>query len=428
MNSIFDLKKSIGDLENTNHGVSKVMYEQATPSRDVTTTNFPNGAIHIRWQVTGQRHWVPSRSFLAIRCKLEVNHAANTPEIPLAADNIAPSMGFASNLFQSAEFRINDKTVSHIPDFLPQIDVLHKRMNKSKSWMDSVGRSTNFWSSNQEFNKSLVQSDGTGLGKNEFEVIWQPPLSIFQVGHAMPAGSYELILNPQGRDKYKKFAIESTGADKVAGDAINNFLFEVQNMHMYVGTVEGMRVDNTSYLLDLNEIRCQAVNITGTNGQTKNFDVAPSTHAITVAVQERTAGENTLYGATKFKCQDSEEQKIKSLRLQYAGQTKPSPDPEIQYEGGQDYLTQRYAETLISTGAYFDNGGAEDKTTDFLSMGPYYNFSWAKDGTDRSTRLDVYTKFSAMTAGRLLVFDHSKSVGRVEVKEGRVVSVQIEQA
>jgi len=52
------------------------------------------------------------------------------------------------------------------------------------------------------------------------------------------------------------------------------------------------------------------------------------------------------------------------------------------------------------------------------------------DGTDRSTRVNVHQQFNGadVVNMRLLLFDHSKQVGRVRVQDGRVVDVQLEDA
>ncbi len=141
--SIFDLKQSAAELPSLNQGTSRLSYEQHPPTRDVTGNNFPNGAIHIRWQVAGTRWWVPANSYIRMRCSIGTN--ASPPLQQSANLDIAPNMGLAANLFQSAEFRIADKTVSRVSDYMAQVDALEKRLNKSKSWMDSVGKDLELW-------------------------------------------------------------------------------------------------------------------------------------------------------------------------------------------------------------------------------------------------------------------------------------------
>ena len=61
MESLFSLKQDSSELTDASQGISRMTFDQESPTRDVTTTNFSNGAIHIRWQVSGQKWWVPSR-------------------------------------------------------------------------------------------------------------------------------------------------------------------------------------------------------------------------------------------------------------------------------------------------------------------------------------------------------------------------------
>jgi len=541
MTSIFDLKTNIDELSSANEGTSRLQYDQHAPTRDVTDTNFPNGAIHIRWQTSGTRWWIPSRSYLRIRSKLTKAGGAQLD----ISDNIAPNMGLCGNLFQSMEFRINDKTVSRVSDFVPQVDALETRLTKSRSYLNGAGKVMNWWEDDFKVRANEVSSDGLfldaqtpiadtvtsrvalgydALGANnnayeikageiaitrgtsandlpvgvwnvgdyfrvdgganddeefkvlevtldgvaattlrvqgvstlkaasvgdfekvvkngntgspsrrvkEFENIWSPPLSIFKVGHALPSGKYELIMNPQTSSEYQKRAIESIGANKTGAD----FKFEIIDMYFYTATVEGPRADDVTYLLDLEQTRCQTDKVDNTHFVQKNFDVSPSTYALTVAYQDVRAGNDTRSSSSKFKSFDagsvslSEELKIDRFFLNYAGQNLPAPDANPSFVSGTDYTTQRYAETQIYSGAMFDTGGAQS-IEEFQNMGQYFYFSIPRDGTDRSTRVNVHQSFDGadVVNMRVLLFDHSKQVARIRVQNGRVVDVQVEDA
>ena len=125
----------------------------------------------------------------------------------------------------------------------------------------------------------------------EFELTWQPPLSVFKIASALPSGKYELVLNPQTNSVFQKAAIESLGADKVPG---TDFVFEIVDMYMYVNTVEGKRADDLTYLLDLDQTRCQTEDISSAAFGQRNFDVSPSTYALTAAFQDLRVNQNTL--------------------------------------------------------------------------------------------------------------------------------------
>lgn len=555
MTSIFDLKQSAAELPMLNQGTAKLTYEQMPPTRDVTGSNFPNGSIHIRWEVSGTRWWIPSRTYIRMRGYLQgatvpaadpiTYHAAR------CADDIAPNMGFMANLFQSAEFRIADKTVSRVSDFMPQVDALETRLNKSKSWLDSVGSTINFWQPEFAERLSVIASDGgtephvlrgsvsreelgydaagamnrnsiavarvnsaTGPGshtgtltfsqtggaalpfnaalyhrgdvlvyagvsytideivsatvlrvsshneivtvaadsnvewelhfayqdqyeahRNAFECIWQPPLSIFKVSHALPSGKYELVLNPQNAGTFMEHVIESRRFNKVQ---TTDFRFVVSDMYLYVSTVEGPAVDSVNYFMSLDETRCQTEDVqSGTGLQQKNFDVSPSTYALTMAFQSRNAGSDTRFSASKFKVEaiagvpgyPSGELALERFYISYAGMNKPSPDADPQYSAGEaiialDYYTSRYIESNFYSGAFYDCGGAEDKK-DWLERGAYYYFSWPRDGSSESTRVNINFKFGANLGdtARALLFDHHKKMVLISVVGGRVVDV-----
>ena len=536
MSSIFDLKTNVAELSSGNVGTAKMQYEQQPPTRDVTTTNFSNGAIHFRFQTSGQKWWLPSRSYLRMRCSLTRGDGA-----PLTvSDGVSPNMGLCASLFQSAEFRVNDKTISRISDFLPQVDALETRLTKSQSWLDGIGNATNFWNDSFQVRQSDVATDGVNLPVDviterlalvynaastvdiaadtgiltitrvagvlpnqattwavgdeieidaagaigtvryhisrlipidansytfqlnniqtiafpaaavgfrrirksnvarkvaNFELVWQPPLSIFKVGHALPSGKYELVLNPQTSSVYQKAAVESLlgGGDKTTGLLATDFKFNVVDMYMYVNTVEGPRADDITYLLDLEQTRCQTEKVDTVSFQQKNWDVSPSTYALTVAYQDLRAGTNTQVSPSKFKAYNaaltsSEEIKLQRFFINYAGMNLPAPDADPNFTPTLDYTTQRYVESQMYTGAYYDTGGCES-IQQYHNRGSYYYFSWPRDGTDRSTRVNVHQQFDAaadIVNMRVLLFDHSKQVARIRVQSGSVVDVQLE--
>lgn len=478
---------------------------------------------------------------------------------PLAAqvkvgDDVAPNMGLMANLYQSAEFRIADKTVSRISDYMAQVDALDKRLTKSGAWLNSIGKSLEWMHEDQAVRANAIASDGydcketlfqpeptaitaAALGldivqpnqaawdggtnvftftanggvavdiligqilhvgdlivgtagnfnnntyeikkiltattllaqdlnnvdtdvaaetvanltfvrvsdqqcnesyqRNSIELIWQPPLSIFKVGHAMPAGKYELTLTPQNSVNYKKRAIESVAGDKASPA---DFDFEVTDMYLYLATIEGPAVDTMSYFMSLEETRCQAESIkNNANLQQQNFDVSPSTFALTVAFQDVTAGISTDFSASKFKIRQtavpsefpSGELALARFFIQYAGQNKPQPDadPDFQSNGvvaGANALnSQLYAESQLYSGAYYDCGGSEDKN-EWIRRGPYMYYAWPRDGNSESTRVNVNYQFSPAlpnNSGRVLLFDHHKQMILISIVDGRVVDV-----
>lgn len=527
--SIFDLKKTVDEFIGANEGMSRMYYNQVAPTRDVVGTSFSNGAIHFRFELNGTEWWVPSRSYMRFRIRLQ-NAAGAQLTIP---DGIAPNMNICANLFQSCEMRINGKTIGRVSDFMPQVDMLEKRLTKSKAWIDSIGASTQLLqaeladrqrvaAADFQLNKSrtvnllelgynaanttafilatnlLTIEDGAvvnslptgqllvgdiltikspaagnterqyriskvigeavdsatynienilankasetltvapvvvikpiiGRNVNEFELIWKPPLNLFKIDKALPAGKYELVLNPQTSSQLPLQVIESL-TNKVATD----FKFEMVDMYLNTQQLTGPRVNDATYFLDLEQTRCQTEDITINNAglQQKGFDVSPSSYALTLAFQDNDAtGSDTTKSASKFKIGGSvsEELKLERMFINYAGQNLPQPDADPQFSSaGIDYTAQRYTETQLYSGAYYDAGGAE-KIEDWHERGAYYYFSWPRDGTDVSTRVRANFQFGqgGVTNGRILLFDHYRQVAKIVIDSGIVRDVQL---
>lgn len=538
--SAFDLAQAPSELPSFNANVGRVIYEQYPPLRDVSGTNFSGGMIDIRWEVSGNKWWVPSRSYLRMRAKLF--QADGTTPVTLA-DGVAPNMGLMANLFTSAELQIGGKTVSRVSELMPQIDALNTRLHKSKSWLDGIGK-LNWWQPRIEDRLAHVTSDSQGhtitdnvqdipsqdfgfgatmrltytdathlitftvaapdviagaqrlypgdklvitaaangyvVGdvftieqvltavtakvlftrgadvapgeatfsvrrapqasekRNGFEMIWQPPLSLFNIDKALPAGQYRLLLNPKPASQFQLDAVESSDVNKVAG-AAGDFVFEVDNMYMYIQTVLSDRVDDLTYFLSLDQIRCQTDQIrAGTSLQQRFFDVSPSTYALAFALQDQAISNDTRRSASKFKIRSSalhgqgQDLNISRLFLNYGGVNKPQPDadPDFFSDPTVNYLSQLYATTNLYSGMYFNPGGAESEE-DWRERGPYYFYQWPRDGSSESTRVTCNFQLNPavpVDTGNVLLFDLSHKVVRVTIKQGRVIEVNEQDA
>jgi len=542
--SIFDLKTNASELTSSNSGMSGLGYDQIATTRNVVGDAFPQGSIHLQWTTGGTKWSQPSKSYLRMRCKLTKQDGTQL----VVSDGIAPNMNLVAGLFQSAEIRVNDKTVGRVSDFVPQVDTIENRMSKSSSWLDSIGNSTNFWNESFEERQASVCSDGkseekeivttklgmgfdptttlaladtgiltqatatvawntgifvvgdeieitaaigpikyqivainsattmtlAGLGTadngvfttavvpfsrirksnearnvSEFELTWVPPLNLFKYMGALPPGlKFELILTPQTNTVYQKYAIESvlSGADQVPNllstgtpTAGSTFKFAVVDMFLYVNTVEGPRFDNGSFLLDLEQTRCQSQKIDATNLSQKQFDVAQSTYALTIAYDDIRSGTDTRISSTKMKLfkkvltdttPTSQELKLTRFYYQYAGRQSPQPDSDPKFDSTIDRTTQRYLETQLYSGQYFNSGGTET-IEKYHDRGSYYHFMTPKDAGDRSTRVVLNQEFTGLTNDdkeflRVLLFDSSRSVARITISDG-VVEVNVQE-
>lgn len=542
--SVFNLASSPAELPSFNANMSRMIYEQYPPLRDISGNNFPNGQIDIRFEVSGTKWWIPSRTYLRMRARL---FRSIEPNVPLTLnDGIAPNMGLMANLFTSAELQIAGKTVSRISELMPQVDALDKRMSKSKSWLDGIGK-LNWWQPEQvdrvsniastvipidasfgyvatdtiqivvgtataEYLLTWVNTAGsvdfiaagspgrlfpgdvievvtafggyalgeqyevigvataltatvkllsagviaargaadplaTGLVVNRgsnlfaqrggFEMIWQPPLGLFKVPHALPAGQYRLLLNPKPSSEFQISAIESRASDALTLSAPADFRFVVDNMYLYVNTVESVRVDDKTYFLSLDEIRCQTDNVLPTGSlQQRFFDVSPSTYGLALAFQDQDITTDTRRSASKYKIRAAADTPggadlyLSRLYLNYGGVQKPQPDADPSFVTPDNYLSQLYATSNLYSGMYFDSGGPESEE-DWRDRGPYYYYAWPRDGTSESTRVTCNYQFTpppVANEGRVLLFDLSHKVVMITIKDGRVTDVQSQDA
>jgi hypothetical protein len=165
LSSIFDLDTSL-----TVSGSSAYAnYRQMAPHRDVTgQTAFSLGPINFRFQTSSSVYVVPNRSY--IRMRLKLGRKVGNDTFPLKwADNIAPNINIGHHMFQNCEWRIGDKTVSRISDFVPQIGALHQRLNTSKNWRETTGRATNFANYSFTQRKADVTRDSVYLTGDQHE-------------------------------------------------------------------------------------------------------------------------------------------------------------------------------------------------------------------------------------------------------------------
>ncbi len=276
-----------------------------------------------------------------------------------------------------------------------------------------------------------------------FEAVWQPPMSVFKLDGALPVGTYQLSMVSQSSDTYKKMAIESL-FDKTPGTG-NDFNFSVEDMEFYAASMIGPRIENTKYILDLDETDVHDETIGSGSSSQKTFSgLSPATYALSVAFQDSRYLDNTMISASKFKVHgelitktgrkyikyDERDQELKLTRLQvnYASQDKPIPEAKPLYNSEEDSLQQRYNDTMMYTSQYFNSGGCES-FVDWIERGPYYFFPFPKDGTDKSTIAMIrygFTNYAGSSDGKVLLFAHKKKVATISVIDSkvRVTSVQ----
>jgi hypothetical protein len=281
---------------------------------------------------------------------------------------------------------------------------------------------------------------------SSLELNYQPlALSVFKCEKALPLGQWAVEMTPSQESVWKKRIIESLVGDKSEG-AGNDYKVSVEQIYFYCAKVQTSRVDNLSYLIDLENTRAMQDQVQGSSLSQNTFNVSPSTYAITVGYQDGRAGVLTNVSQTKLKSYartipiaasdvpvDDLSTSLSRWYMQYGGQKYPQVDLDPAFTTTTDFFNQLYINSQLNTGGYMDSGGCETQK-EWLERGLYLHYLTPKDGTSTDTRLTVNQQFDAASAGaadqdysqnmRCLVFDHSRAAIKVNIKDGRVVDIE----
>jgi hypothetical protein len=561
--------------------------QQHASIANVSGPDFAKGDIKFPFLVAGNKWWIPAKSYVRIRCKI-----TNGDDTPIARDApIAPAMGAAAALFQSAEFQIRGVPVSRVSNLVSQVDQYVKRTTTSATFManalnsldyqePSWGKRQSMWNlpladqgmvqtrylnagalaqnaATSDLTHMVIQITGPAGGNpavvtfenlaldagttgwkvpgvlggtlndlqsgdrlfmnggapaanfpirtfaftivgpapaagatdvayyvqadpavqamagqpigdlqnlvierdvpivsqridaTTFELIWQPPLSVFGLSHALPSMSCEMILKGRPGAQYGNAAVNTRPAFNgepaappvtmvpagpvVVGAGI--YKFTVGDIFMFTYQVESDRLDSGTYLLDLEECNCNQQTLDPVIGlNQKNFLVSPSTYQLGIAFQDNSAGVSTDKPVSYFGWQNtvggvtSTHLDLNRMYIQYSNMTFPQPDMDPQYDAqaGIDFYTQRWMESMLHSGQYWVPGGPEP-IDDWMDKGPIHIFPTLRDPVDRSTNVVVNAFFTkAPQNASVLCFYMSRKVATIMVDNGSVQQVDVQ--
>lgn len=274
--------------------------------------------------------------------------------------------------------------------------------------------------------QKVISHNSTDRQIKQSELIYVPPLSIFNIDHAIPGSSkHEIAMTPFSNGQYQKNFIQSILADKNHG-AANDFLLKITEMNFYACMVEGPKMVKDEFYLDLNECRLQMTTVENASRSQYSLDVSPSTNGFVIAFQDSAAETQTLYPQTIFKIRNDQELNLTNLYVRYAGVQKPQPDfrPLYDEDGNQDGLVELYARSQMYNGSYYDNDAETLK--EWRDRGMYVYLPYPKTGSDRETRVYTSTEFSTLTEPhRLLLFNLFKKVVILSYNEGFLQELKV---
>jgi hypothetical protein len=288
---IFDLPTQDSQLS-TNEGITQVWYDRINPQRSVSSTaSFTQGLLNWTWESASGVWWLPSKSYF----EMTVAYLKTGSVQPNAADGVAPALNAMANLFQTLSFSINDKDICNLTDYVAQCDTILKRIYNSDSFIKN-GYSNEFWDTfGLRVNKvsangvEVFSNDGTPLAgscttmqQNEVVIQWRPMcLAIFRVEEAIPANArFRLSAQPYSTNLLGN-AYESKS------DTVKPVDPNIQNLVFFAAHVQGPRWGDVkdSYMLDLKHITCQARAVSGSGLSSNQFDIPPTTYALSLAYQ-----------------------------------------------------------------------------------------------------------------------------------------------
>jgi hypothetical protein len=439
-NEIFQLASSVEQLGPINNGVLYPNYREVSCQKSVEGTSFSSGQQVYRFNVSGSTHWVPSKSYFTFRVAFTDAGGGRLSE----NISIAPNMGAIANLYSSIELRMGGKVIQRISQFLSQIDSLIHRTTKSEAWLKSIGEASNFW--DVDFTERQTEISDFGAPSNSQsnapfqELIWRPCLPLFHTfDGALPAGDYEIVMNPKSASDYKRQMFES---GLVRAEIGVNCDFNVERVQFKVATVEGPQVDNKQYALSLDHIECQTAKLLGAGLQQNYFSVSSATKALCVAYQDVRLNDATS-SASKFTIAPATApfdlgadghdlaNRLTRLYLQYDGIKRPEIDAtpivdDTGVTGRRMQIQERYYQSLAECGMLYDPAGAE-KLDEWMRRGPYYYFNWNRSSTSGATRVQVNQEFSdpdTATNGNVLLFSLSETSAVVTIRNGEITSVE----
>lgn len=269
---------------------------------------------------------------------------------------------------------------------------------------------------NKNYFSSLVQTSA-----REIECIYKIPLGFFNLDKMLPSGSYELILTPQPGTDFQRHCIESFVSKDVG--AGNDFQVNIVNCLLYICNGEVEKPLNSMDLV-YNSCRLQAQVLNTNSSIQKDFVVNPRSHALTLTFQDQAAGTDTSYSRTKFKIRNDVDLTLLRFYIRYAGVELPNPYPSMSFNTTvTQYLTQRYAESLLYAQRYYQRGGIET-FGEWLERGPYYHFTYKPNGQDRVTISSQFSDFGGIPNPNMLLFDHWRVFCSLSVSNGIIESVK----
>lgn len=406
--------------------MEEIHYRQVQPDRQISGDAFATGAINFSWNHSSRNYFNPAKSYIKMRVSL-----ITAADAAFTNETVAPSMFTFNNLFQSQQMMLDGKELCSTMDYIPQINALKSRMYKSKEYLDTVEKYSDFSDASLAIRQDVfANSRGTkeDSAPKEFDIIAKPCLSLFDVDGFLPSGNafYNLRLTPQPDKVYQQLAVEGFVYDTTKKKYSEpTYKFKVLSMNLYLCEGIGAPCINKSLNFKVKEISCQTRLIQTGSLTSLTFQVSPKSEEITCALQMVGAGVKTVrYPASKFRCFEEQELELRRLYLTYGGKSLPNPQEDIELTDDSDFILQRYYETL-NYGGSLNIKASKESLKDWIERGVYFHFSGYSRGA-KSDRLQINTQFANANFKaplNVLIFDHRYKNISISIRGGNVSNI-----
>ena len=137
----------------------ELVYRQISCLKAVSLNSFSGGVQDFNWSIGGKTGWIPSKSYF--RIGMTVTGAGGAAQ-PSFTEQIALADGVLGNLYNNAYFRAGGQDVSSIVNYASQAAAIKNRLDKSNSFMKTIGKGSLWLES--DYNKRILKTcSKTGL-------------------------------------------------------------------------------------------------------------------------------------------------------------------------------------------------------------------------------------------------------------------------
>jgi hypothetical protein len=402
-------------------------WRQSTAKRNVSGDAFRQGVIDFDFSVGSNTECIMSKSYFRIGVKMTKGDGITAPD---EADDVAFANFCPGNLFDNSFFYAGGQNVSSCINYGPQAHALSYRLRKSGAWLNSIGKDAYGICASFKHRLRMISSDNAeedeearvpSLDAGDASIryfMYQPPLGIMENSQPMSAGQYRFQFNPAAN--FEKACVESSD-DQTTAD----YKFKVESMELYVCEERVATSSTGTSTLHLMEHHVQSKKLS--QSSSVDFNLPPSTKAISVFVQSGKAGVDNRFNPSRFITEDGIHNKLRNLQITFANQSKPPTNWTSDTGTHTSKLQQRYLDTQIESGQAFSSGGCES-LSDFMLNGPIYHYSFQRDANDRSTQLQMTMQFDSGATGidqndnLFVVAHHTRSV-EISVESGFITEV-----